>query len=90
MASSIGTTRPLVDTFLTTQDAKSFLNGLPAGELAYVLYEELLGRCRDLVDAEGLQATIEEIEDGRLADRIAAMLDSTEFAEKFGTENAET
>lgn len=79
-----GLSRPLVDDVLATQEGSHFLAGLSADEAAFVLYEELLGRSREQIDAEGLQATIEAIAAGRLADRVAAVLDSPEFAEKFG------
>lgn len=79
-----GSSRPLVEHFLATLEGAHFLARLSADEAAFVLYEELLGRSREQIDAEGLQATIEAIAAGRLADRVAAMLDSPEFAEKFG------
>jgi hypothetical protein len=54
-----------------------------ADDAAVALYEQLLGRGRDEVDPEGLRATVDAITAGRVADRVAAMLDSPEFAEKF-------
>lgn len=78
-----GSSRPLVDDVLATAEGSRFLAGLSADDAAVALYEQLLGRSRDQVDPEGLRATVDAITDGRVADRVAAMLDSPEFAEKF-------